>query len=103
MAPWEQELGELKARVERLETTVRQLANEERQMPPLKPNQLSDQEQVLAWLRAEGLVRDPTPEERRLAAEWEALPEEEKQTHVRSMHKLALDPPLSQTILENRH
>jgi hypothetical protein len=31
------------------------------------------------------------------------LPEEEKQTHIRSMHDLALDPPLSQTILENRH
>ncbi|MBI3796226.1 MAG: hypothetical protein HY268_04550 [Deltaproteobacteria bacterium] len=103
MTPWEQELGELKARVERLETTVRQLANEERQMTPLTPNQLSDQEQVLAWLRAEGFVRNPTPEERRLAAEWEALPEEEKQTHIRSMHKLALDPPLSQTILANRH
>src|SRR6266545_5176739 len=103
MIPWEQELGELKARVERLETTVRQLAIEERQMTPLIPNQLSDQAQVLAWLKAEGLVRDPTPEERRLAAEWEALPEEEKQTHIRSMHDLALDPPLSQTILENRH
>jgi len=103
MTPWEQELGELKARVERLETIVRQLANEERQMTPLAPNQLSDQAQVLAWLKADGLVRDPTPEERRLAAEWDSLPEEEKQTHIRSMHDLALAPPLSQTILENRH
>jgi hypothetical protein len=103
MAPWEQELRELKARVERLEMTVHQLANNERQITPLTPNQLSDQEQVLAWLKAEGLVRDPTAEERRLAAEWEALPEEGKQTHIRSMHNLALDPPLSQTILESRH
>ena len=103
MTLWEQELGELKARVERLETTVRHLANDERQMTPLTPNQLTDQEQILAWLKAKGLVRDPTPEERRLAAEWAALPEEEKQIHIRSMHNLALDPPLSQTILENRH
>ena len=103
MTPWEQELEELKARVERLETTVRQLVNDDRQMTPLTPNQLSDQEQVLAWLKTEGLVRDPTPTERCQAVEWEALPEEEKQTHIRSMHDLVLDPPLSQTILENRH
>ena len=103
MTSWEQELEELKARVERLETTVRQLANDDRQMTPLTPNQLSDQEQILTWLKTDGLVRDPTPEERRLAAEWEALPEEEKQTHIRSMHNLALDRSLRQTILENRH
>lgn len=103
MTSWEQELEELKARVERLETTVRQLANDDCQTTPLTPNQLSDQEQILTWLKTEGLVRDPTPEECRLATEWEALPEEEKQTHIRSMHNLALDPSLSQTILENRH
>jgi hypothetical protein len=97
------DLEELKARVERLETAVHRLATDERQMTPLTPNQPSDQKQVLAWLKTEGLVRDPTLEERRLAAEWDALPEEDKQTHIRSMHNLALDPPLSQTILENRH
>jgi hypothetical protein len=51
--------------------------------------------------RTEGFVRNPTPEECHLAAEWNTLPEEEKQNHMRSMHNLALDPPLSQVILEN--
>src|SRR5262245_16200502 len=99
MTSWEQELERLKARVERLETTVRQLTNGERQLTLPVPNPLSNQEQVLAWLKAEGFVRDPTPEERRLAADWEALSEEEKRIHVRAMHNLALDPPLSQIIL----
>ncbi len=103
MTSWEQELEGLKARVERLETTVRQLTSDERQLTPPARDPLSNQEQVLAWLKAEGLVRDPTPEERRLAADWEALSEEEKRIHIRAMHNLALDPPLSQTILENRH
>ena len=102
MSTWEQELGELKARVERLETTVHRLAGNENQMAPPLPHPHSDQEQLLAWLKAEGLVRDPTPEERRLAVEWDALPEEEKQAHIGFMRSLVLDPFLSQVIMENR-
>ena len=66
---------------------------------PEKPPDLA---QILAWLKAEGLVRDPTSEERRLAAEWDALPEEGKPDHIRLMQSLVLDPPLSQIIIENR-
>jgi len=66
------------------------------------PGKPPDLAQILAWLKAEGLVRDPTPEERRLAAEWDALPEEGKQDHIRLMQSLVLDPPLSQIIIENR-
>ena len=66
------------------------------------PDKPPDLGQILAWLKAEGLVRDPTSEERRLAAEWDALPEEGKQDHIRLMQSLVLDPPLSQIIIENR-
>ena len=62
----------------------------------------SDPEQLVAWLKAEGLVRDPTLEERGLAAEWDAVPEEEKQNHIRLMHSLTLEPLLSQIIIESR-
>lgn len=102
MTTLELELVELKARVERLEDRVRRLAGDGQEVEPPEPGEPLDQEQLLAWLKAEGLVRDPTPEERRLAAEWDALPEEEKQAHVRLMHSLVLDPPLSQIIMENR-
>lgn len=102
MSTWEQELGELKVRVERLETTVRHLADTEQSVPSPEPDQRADQEQLLAWLKTEGLARHPTAEEQRLAAEWDTLPEEEKQAHLRFMRSLRLDPPLSQIISENR-
>jgi hypothetical protein len=102
MSTWEQELGELKERMERLETTVRQLANNAQPVSLATSGQLADQEQLLAWLKAEGLVRHSTSEEQRLAAEWDALPEEEKQAHLRFMRSLKLDPTLSQVIIENR-
>jgi hypothetical protein len=102
MSTWEQELGELKGRVERLETTVHQLAGVAQSVISPEPNQLADQEQILTWLKTAGLVREPTAEEHRLAAEWDALPEEKKQEHLRLMRNLPLDPPLSQIIIENR-
>jgi len=103
MTALEPELVELKTRVERLEAEVRRLRGGDRQsVTPPSPDEPLDPEQFLAWLKAEGLIRDPTPEERRLAAEWEALPEEEKEAHIRFMNSLVLDPPLSQIILENR-
>jgi hypothetical protein len=102
MSTWEQELGELKVRVAQLETTVRQLADHAQPTLSLEPGQLADQEQLLVWLKAEGLVCHPTAEEQRLAAEWDTLPEEQKQAHRRFMRSLSLDPSLSQVIADNR-
>ena len=101
MTTLELELVELKARVDRLETTVRSLTGQ-RPAIVLPPGDSPDQAEILAWLKAEGLIRDPTPEELRLAAEWDALPEVEKQAHINFMRGLVLDPPLSQIIIENR-
>ena len=103
MTTLEREVVELKARVEHLEAVVRQLIGQVRQAGPAALDEPLDLEQLLAKCKAEGVVRDPTPEERRLAQEWDALPEEEKQAHVRVMQHLVLAPPLSQIITENRH
>ena len=62
-----------------------------------------DQTQLLAWLKTHGLARDPTAEECRVAAEWEALSEADKQAHLAFMHRLILDPPLSQLLIAQRH
>ena len=97
----ELELLEIRARLERLERRVRQLAGEE-EVPPPMPGVPPEPQQLIAWLRAQGLIREPTPEERQLAAEWDALSEEEKEAHIRLMHSLVLDPPLSQIIIESR-
>jgi hypothetical protein len=103
MTTLEREVVELKARIENLEATVRRLAGEEHKAVLPASGEPQDLEQLLAGLKAQGLVRDPTPEERRLAAEWDGLPEEEKQGHIHFIHSLALDPPLSQILIENRH
>jgi hypothetical protein len=99
----EREVVELKTRVEHLEALVRQLIGKSQQAVPAALDKPLDLEQLLARCKAEGVVRDPTPEERRMADEWDALPEEEKQAHIRVMHHLVLDPPLSQIITKNRH
>lgn len=98
----ELELLELRTRVERLEERLDRLVGARPDVLPPVPEDPTDMDQVLAWLKARGIVRDPTPEELRLAAEWEALPEEEKEAHIRLMQSLVLDPPLSQIIIENR-
>jgi len=102
MTTMEQEVGELKARLERLEAVVRRLAGDEPQVALSTPGAPPDQESLLLWLKTQGLVRDPTPEERRLAAEWDVLSEEEKQAHIRFMHSLVLTPSLSQVLIDNR-
>lgn len=102
MTTLEQEVGELKARVKRLEAQIRQLTGDEPQVPLPTPEVSPDREQILAWLKSEGLVRDPTSEEHHLAAEWDTLSEDAKQAHIRFMHHLVLDPPLSEILIENR-
>ncbi len=100
MTTLELELVEIKARVERLEATVRRLAGDEHKTaPPVEP---PDREQLLERLKAEKLVRDPTPEERRLAAEWDALPEGEKQAIRRELDHLPPGPMASDIVVENR-
>jgi len=101
MATVEAELRELKARVGWLEQVVRELRGDS-SPAPVEREDLSERERALAVLKAEGLIRDLTPEEQTLAVEWRALPEEEKQAHIRLMRSLVLDPPLSQIIIENR-
>ena len=103
MTVLELELVELKTRVERLEAEVRRLSGGDRQsVTPPSPDEPLDPEQFLAWLKAEGLIRDPTPEERRLAAEWDALPEEEKEAIRQELDHLPPGPMASDIIIENR-
>ena len=98
----EMELAELRRRVERLEEAMRRLEGDGHRTEALALEGLSERERLLAELKAEGLIRDPTPYERRLAAEWDSLSEDEKHSQTQMMHSLVLDPPLSDIILQNR-
>ncbi len=98
----ERELLEIRARLDRLEQRVRQLEREEPEIPPPTPGVPPDPQRLLAWLRAQGLIREPTPEERRLAAEWDALPEEVKEAIRWELDHLPPGPMASDIIIENR-
>ena len=98
----ELELAELRTRLERLERWVRQLAGEKEEVLPPMPGVPPDPQQLIAWLRAQGLIREPTPEERQLAAEWDALPEEEKEAIRWELDHLPPGPMASDIIIENR-
>ena len=102
MTPLEQEVKELKTRLDRLEAMVRSLVSDTHKAVPPAADEPQNQEHLLAWLKTQGLVRDPTPEEDRMAAEWDTLSEAEKQAHLHFMRSLALDPPLSKVLIENR-
>ena len=102
MTTLEQEMMDLKTRLAHLEAVVRRLAGNTPQTREPVPTIPLDPTELLAWLKASGLVRDPTAEERRVAAEWDALSDEDKQAHIAFMQQLALDPPLSQILIEQR-
>ena len=98
----ELELAELRTRLERLERRVRQLAGEEAELPPPTPGVSPDPQYIIAWLRSQGLIREPTPEEQQLAAEWDALPEEEKEAIRWELDHLPPGPMASDILIENR-
>ena len=102
MTPLEQQVGEFKARLDYLEAIVRSLTGDAHKAVPPVAREPQNQEHLLAWLKAQGLVREPTPEEHRTASEWDTLSEAERQSHIHFMHNLALNPPLSQVLIENR-
>lgn len=100
-----EDLKQLEQRVARLEETMQKFIPPQathNHIAAVPETSSLTQIQVVAWLRSRGLIREPTAEEVRLAAEWEALPEATKQEHIDFMQHLRLEPTLSEIILENR-
>lgn len=71
--------------------------------PPTPTSDECDEEaQLLADLRAAGMLMEPTPEMLARAAAWDALPESEKQEAIEELRNLKLDPPLSEIVIRAR-
>jgi len=98
----EQELVNLKTRVQRLEATVHQLVGDGQQVEPPAPGELLDHGELLAWLEAEGLVVKPPPMVRIHAERWRSRTEEEKQAIRQELDHLPPGPMASAIIIENR-
>ena len=69
--------------------------------PPLSEEDDEDA-QLLADLRATGILEDPTPEMLARAEAWDALPESEKQEAIEELINLKLSPPLSEIVIRAR-
>lgn len=100
--------AQLKKLQREVETLKKKVARLERKNGGRKPvarkitRGLSDRERVQQVLRNAGLLAELTPEEKARAAEWRALPEQEKQRIRDELWNLKLERPLSQIIIENR-
>ena len=114
MATTETEIKRLWREVEKLKKQVEQIkrtGNGKRRTTaqkrkPIAPRSqkrpVTERELVDEALRRAGLLAELTPEEKARAAEWRALPEEEKQRVRDELWNLKLEKPLSQIIIENR-
>jgi hypothetical protein len=63
---------------------------------------MTERERVDEILRKAGMLAELTPEEKAMAAEWRALPEDEKKRIQDEFYNLKLDKTLSEIIIENR-
>lgn len=63
---------------------------------------ISERERVLEILRRGGALAELTPQEKTMAAEWDALVEKRKQHVIQKLRTTRFDPPLSQTIIQDR-
>ncbi len=94
------EVVELKTRLTDVERTVRERLGALDARPPSKLP-LSNEE-LLDWLRQQGLVREPTPDERRAADMWNQRTEEERQAILWELDHLPPGPMASDIIIEAR-
>jgi hypothetical protein len=93
---------DLKTHLGHLEKVIHCLTGDIHQEGAPVPTTPLDQTALLAWLKAKELIREPTAEECRVAAAWDALLDEDKQRHIDDMQHLVLDPPLSQLLIAQR-
>jgi hypothetical protein len=93
----EMEVAEIKTRLVEVERVVReQLGGLDVVSPPAKLP-VSNAE-LLDWLRQQGLVREPTPDERCVADTWNQRTEEEKQAVLWELEHLPPGPMASDII-----
>ncbi len=112
MATTEEELAELREEVRQLRHDQDEMASalrargllrdtNKRAVAELDAN-LTEGERANEVLRRAGLLAELTPEERARAAEWLAMPEEERKKLRDEFYNLKLDKSLSDIVIENR-
>ncbi len=102
----QRDIEKLKKQVARLERGGNGKRHAPRKPGPATPRArkrgISENELADEILRRAGMLAELTPEEKAMAAEWRALPAEEKQRVQDTLWNLRLKEPLSQIIIANR-
>jgi hypothetical protein len=97
-----QRLAELEKTVAELtEEEGAKLAQSERELATFSQESPSS-EQLIDWMRAEGLIIDPPVEFSSFSKRWRNLPETEKQEILWELDHLSSGPMASDILLENR-
>ena len=107
MATTREQIEELRQEVRRLKnesSQTRRILREHGllQVKSRKLAHLSEREQALFILQQANILREITPAEKALAAEWQALSAPERQEVEEALWRVKIDPPLSQLIHEMR-
>ena len=109
MATVENELNELKRRVEQLEASLQQIARKVDfdQLPlavaePAKSPADMTRAELHAWLLEQGLIVEPPPEVQARAQAWAILPDKDKAAVQQALDHLPPGPMVSDIIIENR-
>ena len=65
---------------------------------------VSQRERVREILRKGGVLVEPSPEDRKIAARfaWRALPEAEREARLQRLRNIRLNPPISETVIQGR-
>ena len=63
---------------------------------------VSERERGIEILRRAGALAELTPEEKQLAAAWRALPETRKRQVIETLKTTKFNPPLSETVIQDR-
>ena len=86
--------------LERAKATREIIPAQENQSPTSRPPKTN--KEIIKLLKSKGLIGEPTEEEKRLAAEWRALPEEEKEKVNQALRNIRLDQTVAELIAEVR-
>lgn len=98
----EEEVTALKVRLEHLEATVHRLVGSVPDVAGPGLAQPFDPAQLRAWLRAEGMISEPTLAEQTAAERWNALPVEEQQRLRLELERPAPGPMVSDIVIDQR-
>lgn len=97
----ELEVAELKTRLVDVERTVRERLGALDARPPQSKLPLSNDE-LLSWLRGQGLVIDPPAQAMDQARRWRTLSDAEKQAVLWELDHLPPGPMVSDIVIEGR-